>query len=386
VDQELLNRWEQFTLQGDPAILSSRDIRNLCWEPRVVADTRFQKLLERHEKALPGSAIEGLIFSYHSEYRKLAGNEQLEAFFARLINGRSEFIPRLKPWSSNLSVLLGADAAKRMSSKVSIPGSSFQQSFEAQRVYPNTIFAGEAASLAIFNYISIFPSMTPDEVAHFYEFILPDAILSKEVYKKALSELILLPIHERNEALRGKLLAYTMTVSGLRDPRIHREAWIGIDEAAKQRVIQWLSSQEIEFFFGLLIGRTDRHGRKAFWMEYVSQVSRSRALLCLRDREAHHTQLRELAERGTSYANLKSGASSAFILDFSKIVVVEFSTVGCVYLYTRSAFDRIVRNFWTTEARSDELKRRDLAIDYISHTADWEQRVVNVLSRNGIRR
>jgi hypothetical protein len=386
VSEDLVRKWNRFLQDGGASSLSLREIRNLCWEPRVALQPEFLNLIQRDQKTLSGAAVQGLMFSYHSEYKNEAGNSKLEDAITHFINERGQHIASLGSWRAQLSSLVGTKAVDSMAAKIAVPGVTFSQSFEAQRLYPNTFFASQAANRALLNYVDIFSSMTLDEVEHFYKFIITAPLIDRENFKRAVSGLILQPIHEKNEELRRRLLAYIMTVSGLRDPRIHLEGWIGIDEKAKQRVIQWLSSQEIDFFFGLLIGRSDRHGRRAFWMDYVSRIYRSRALLCPRDRETYRTQLRELQNRGTTYANLKSAASSAFILDFDRIVVVEFSTVGRVYIYDRTDFFKIMPDFWTAEFNSDNLKRRELAIDSISHTPDWQQKVRNILSRYGIRR
>ena len=386
VDENLLEKWEQFLNNDTTVRLSLKDIRNLCWEPRVAFQPLFRELLEKNEKSLSAAALQGLVFSYHSNYKKNAGDAKLETLLARLITGRGQYMSSLAPWRANLSHILGVEAVSKMAEAITVPGIDFHQSFSDQRLYPNTAFAAEAANRSLLNYVGILSKMSSQEVEHFYESILCSPIIGREFLKKALSNLILHPIHEKNEKLRTRLLAFIMTTGGLRDPRIHVEAWIGIDESAKQRVIQWLSSQEIDFFFGLLIGRADPHGRKAFWMEYVSKIVRSRALLCTRDRETYHQQLRELAQRGTTYAILRAGASSAFFLDFGPLVVVEFSTVGCVYIYDRSVFNEMMSDFWAKESTSNSLKLKARAIETIRHTHDWQQKVRNILSRYGIRR
>ncbi len=386
VSEDLIRKWERFLEDGVTSSLSLRDIRNLCWEPRVALKPEFLALILKKERSLSTSALQGLMFSYHSEYQKAAGDAKIEGILTKFISDRGQLVSSLGPWRAELASLVGAKAVEVMASRITLPGVTFSESFEAQRIYPNTFFASQAANLSLLNYVETFPTLTPEAVEHFYKFVITAPPIERETFKTAISRLILQPIHQEDEELRRQLLAYVMTVSGLRDPRIHMEGWLGIDEKAKQRVIQWLSSQEIDFFFGLLIGRTDRHGRRAFWMEYVSRIYRSRALLCPRDRDTYRAQLRELQERGTSYANLKSAISSAFILDFDQIVVVEFSTVGCVYIYDRADFLTIMSDFWIDEFNSDRLKRRSLAIDYISHTADWQQKVRNILSRYGVRR
>ena len=46
--------------------------------------------------------------------------------------------------------------------------------------------------------------------------------------------------------------------------------WLGI-QVARQRLLQWLSRADIHFFFEHVLPKgTDPHGRKTFWLKYVS--------------------------------------------------------------------------------------------------------------------
>jgi hypothetical protein len=390
VSDDLIEKWTVLLAERNTSALSWKEIRNLCWEPKIATQPEFLDLIEVNQKALSSSAIQGLIFSYHSEYTGTSSNSRLEEFLRLLIEERGQYVPSLAVWRTQIDALVGGAASENMSERITRPGVSFTQSFETFRIYPNTSFASHAANRSIYRYVNLFSSMNVDSIEHFYKEIITAPIIGRDTFKAVISRLILNPIHEQNEDLRTRLLAYIITNSGLRDPRIQIEGWIGIDEQARQRVIQWLSSQDIDFFFGLLIGREDPHRRRSFWMGYVSKVYRSRALLCTRDRDTYQRQLRELETRGTSYGNLKSAPSSAFILDFGKLVVVEFSTVGRVYLYTPSVFNRIMPNFWSRECTSTALKNPELAIESITHHRHnpelWQDKVRNIMSRYGVRR
>ena len=95
----------------------------------------------------------------------------------------------------------------------------------------------------------------------------------------------------------------------------------------------WLSEEDLRFFFDLIMsGQEDRHNRREFWLRYVGRVGNSRVAMGTRDRDRLRVQLTELKKRGRSeYAHLEDPFEddvSAFIMDFGRAVVVEFSKPG----------------------------------------------------------
>ena len=79
---------------------------------------------------------------------------------------------------------------------------------------------------------------------------------------------------------------------------------------------------------------------------------------------------------------------AAFILDFGKIVAVEFSDVGCVYLFTREDFDKSISDMWSDQSiRECVLKNQNLPEERrVPHQGStWEDKVEKVLASNGIR-
>jgi EH_Signature domain len=97
------------------------------------------------------------------------------------------------------------------------------------------------------------------------------------------------------------------------------------------------------------------------------------------------------------------GQTSAFLLDFGKIVVVEFSARGnACYFYKESEFRRILPDFWTREVLPvDRLKKKmfsmtksrkmsSLALQIASdwdgvHRENWQADAAQLLSVHGIR-
>src|SRR5439155_15930958 len=92
-------------------------------------------------------------------------------------------------------------------------------------------------------------------------------------------------------------------------------------------------TRKSRFFFDLIMaGQEDRHNRREFWLRYVGRVGNSRVAMGTRDRDRLRVQLTELKKRGRSeYAHLEDPFEddvSAFIMDFGRAVVVEFSKPG----------------------------------------------------------
>lgn len=82
-----------------------------------------------------------------------------------------------------------------------------------------------------------------------------------------------------------------------------------------------------------------------------------------------------------------NGETSAFLLDFGPILVVEFSKVGnACYIYERHWIDNVIPNFWTSQPLMEyKLKQSHICIEKISHRNGWEGNMAGVLARYGIR-
>jgi hypothetical protein len=239
-----------------------------------------------------------------------------------------------------------------------------------------------------------------DRVPHMRDFLFRELIpwtgWTPDPLKKAVSQLILLPTRGNPELMEP----ITRLVLGDRrfgDPRQRQNLnnWIGIDEAAR-RIKEWLSAADISFFFEHVLPKgKDPHGRKSFWLRYVgSRGLVSRPLLNEIDKFRLRQILREKKEQVSHFGELE-GNTSAFLLDFGPILVIEFSAVGnACYIYEKRTGAEIVPDLWTPLTfRVPELKRQGSAVARVIHKKPrfawqrdgWEDEMEGILARYGIR-
>jgi hypothetical protein len=79
--------------------------------------------------------------------------------------------------------------------------------------------------------------------------------------------------------------------------------------------------------------------------------------------------------------------TSAFLLDFGRVIVVEFSKVNnAVYIYERREMPALSEDFWSNARFSlRDLKDRASCIsDPISHIPGWEGKVKTLLAQYAI--
>jgi len=127
---------------------------------------------------------------------------------------------------------------------------------------------------------------------------------------------------------------------------------------------------DINFFFEhVLPDGTDPHGRKAFWLRYVSRVLMSRPLLNRDDEVRLRVTMQSQHEQMGHCGHVRGRESSAFLLDFGPIVVVEFSRVNnACYLYEKPNSEKVIPDFWSPEPFTIYgLKNRILAAETIGH-------------------
>jgi hypothetical protein len=208
-------------------------------------------------------------------------------------------------------------------------------------------------------------------------------------FHAAIGTTILHHVSSQDLRLQENLIKVVLSDSRLGDPRLPRNTknWLGISEA-RQRFLQWLSRADINFFFEHVLPKgKDPHSRKAFWLRYVSRVLMSRPLLNRDDEDRLRVTIRSLKEQIGHFGRIH-GPTSAFLLDFGPLVVIEFSQVGnACYLYEKPSSSNVIDDFWSPEVFTvSGLKRRALAIETIVHRAGWQMTLSHLLAhRYGIR-
>ena len=90
-------------------------------------------------------------------------------------------------------------------------------------------------------------------------------------------------------------------------------------------------------------------------------------------------------EKIGNFGNI-SGYTSAFILDFGEITVIEFSKIGnACFIYDQSEARKIISDFWMKEYfLISRLKQRQ-AGTRILHNRGWQQEMEGILAKWGVR-
>jgi hypothetical protein len=385
-----VTRWRELKSSADSAKMSARDCKRFYWVPEIVSDPQFQHLVAERSIPLTVSSLRGLMYCYHQRFGELSIDSTFNSLLIDAIQDKANSRAVIRSWLDSIECLVGEKApqllAKRAYEEFAFPEQTLDGfGFSADTVTDfSSRFAGELAIRMAGRYETI-----PDErLRYALDGFLGSNLVRREAFNEAISEIITSRKAERSEFVQEILIDFLLEKHGLGDPRI--EKWTGIEDAATNRVIQWLSREDIDFFFKLLLGdKQDKHGRKAFWLQYVDKVARSRALISKEDIRDHSVRLREMEEKGRSYGRLDgANSSSSFILDFGRVVVVEFSEVGnACYIYTKNDFLELVPDFWAKDVSFRSLKNQAKVSERITRSVkDWQANARQILSRYGVRR
>jgi|GEM_PF-7067815 len=170
--------------------------------------------------------------------------------------------------------------------------------------------------------------------------------------------------------------------------------WGHVEDFVRQMVLRWLSREDIQDFFRLLL--QDKIGDKRrlnFWMRYADSIQETHIALGKRAL-GHDPDYVEMRKRKLGRVSILDGSNlenNAFIMSFGKYIVVEFGGKGnACYIYAASdlqmpehsqlKYGSIPEN--KIPIRS--IKDRSKAENRLSHTMDWEERFEQELERLGI--
>ncbi len=382
--------WKQYKIHRKASSLSARNCKRYCWVPDIVVDSQFKELIVGQKIPITLPSLRGLLYCYHERFSSLSKDHKFSAKLRTLIASKSSANGTVSKWNNSVDSLIGEKAPRNFAKDAGRNWELPEKRLEKFGLNPTTEFAQRFASELALLAADRFDSIKQNQLTKIIQGILSSNLVDRKDYKKAISSIILSYTANQKEEIQGVLIDFFLRNEGLGDPRISPEKWAGIKESAKSRVIQWLSREDINFFFELLLrDRDDKHGRKSFWLQYVDKVSRSRALISKEDLRKHSVRLREMEDKGRSYGEfVGSNSSSGFVLDFGRIVVIEFSEVGnACYIYEKEAFSELCKDFWAKEFPFTHLKDRNVVAERITRSMkDWQSSARQILSKFGVRR
>jgi hypothetical protein len=117
----------------------------------------------------------------------------------------------------------------------------------------------------------------------------------------------------------------------------------------------------------------------------------SRPLLNWKDQSRLQARMARLKGQIGNYGRIGGLAdTSAFLLDFGPILVVEFSKVGnACYVYEKRVASQLIPDFWNTEpfnvSGAKGLKQPSRSVERVRHVVIWQYQMANILARCGLR-
>lgn len=394
-DDLMLKKWENVKNSSDALELSSYEVCRLCQHPTSAADPIFYRYLARKQYSPSTKALLGLISSYHARWRSLTiGNRRsiedaLEGFL-RTYRGPSKV---LLMWQERLDQIIGPEAPVRLGKILADERADPHPFAIASALHTNTEFWFETLSQAAEHIVHRIERVPISQLEYLTRALFGDSGMPNSRVKELLAKAILSGRCDADETARSLIISFALGSTEFGDPRVHQAGWVGI-EAARERFISWLSREDIKLFFDLVIDRSsDRQGRKPYWLTWLPQLKRTRVLLSRDDQDRVRLRLRKQNEQIPSYGLLDAPDTSAFLLDFGSVVIVEFSkSANASYLYPRAIANDLFRDFYQQNRRwtVQELKRRDLveqeAARRLEHRRyrhnQWQDEMTDLLTRH----
>jgi hypothetical protein len=387
--EHCLFQWKQF-LKGKIDTLERNTVRYLCWEREAVEEPEFYKYIRKSIDRLSSREIKGLVTTIHLNWRNESHADAIVGFTLERLKrfgGRDRTIEK---WKTGSEMLLGKSAAAVFARDVLLSSlRDIKSAAELWALNEESAFMRYAAvnaaeqAMGYFGQKSSITSYVLDHLLYWDGWKI-----NAEGFRYIVKRLIL---HPRATSLAEDLRKKILTHSQLGDPRLpaNRNKWIGIDAEARQKFIGWLARRDIVFFFDHVLKGRDVHGRREFWLRYVESMVSSRQLL------SDYTAFEFRNNKDVSFGRLSSGSNkAAFVIDFGDVLAVEFSDVGCIYIYMKSEFERLRVDIWSSgPIREYQLKNQGIPDERrIIHRAiakivnvDWRNNAANVLARFGVR-
>jgi len=375
--------------------LNARQIRALCWDPDTATEPTFVGALSGHPTLIQNRRwIEGLIESYIAHWRTMNDPSLVESALQRVVldfSGKSARIGDCKPaaaqlFSANAPVWLGWQVVQNQR--------SIDEVLRRWRIEPSSGLGEATANAAVVEWARWFDqrkhAVTGQAARESFDYLttklLASNVVSQANAARALSSIILWDQADRNEDIHGRLK--TVLLDRFGDPRLpaKQAGWALFDAAARQRAVGWLAKNDLLFFFKYVI-RSDPHGRRDFWLQYIQRAVDANVALSWEDAQ----RLRAEVKERLSFSKVNGGNTSAFLMRFTgptqDIICVEFSETGnALYVYDTEAFlakNRSIRAH--SFAISTQLKNQIIARERFSHVTSWQWTVRQFLSRLGIR-
>ncbi|MEI6847321.1 MAG: EH signature domain-containing protein [Chlorobiaceae bacterium] len=371
--------------EGNISEIDKTAIKWLCWESDIVHNQRFAEYLFRNVAVARARVIKGLVWTLHQNWVQKLPKIEITEYTAKQLNIYSGADRVLVKWQTDIITIIGESGPANFAKKNLLKeNKSPKDASKEWALYEFSEYMYSVVAYAIDACVEDVVSSS-DVIDYLFDTLLtwPGWERDRSILDIAVKKLVLHPdVNQFSKQLQHAILNHQL----LGDPRLpaNRNKWVGVEKNAIQQFIIWLSKEDIYFFFDYVLKGQDPHGRRDFWLNYVHKLIGCRSLLS----DSVASQLH--GNKNIKFGRLSNTQNrAAFILDFGRMVAVEFSNAGggCVYLFQRDEFDDSTPDMWSNQYIPEfRLKNQDLSPECrVRHTGFWQSRVANVLAINGVR-
>jgi hypothetical protein len=373
--------WEYYLVDAQKP-LSARAVRYLCWEPTVATTAHFQSYLDTEVGELSSRALQGLVWCCHTCWSpELAAGTVVRRVHQRLAmyTGTEGLLVR---WRRHADMLLGPAGPRALAAALvteCIPIATFCHAWALDERSPYMLAVLRAALPQCLQLMGEKPALR----TYLLTTLLPWSGWPVQDFHTAMAAAILHPVTATTAGMPAQLITLALADERLGDPRLpcQQAHWRTLPQEAQQRMVHWLSQIDIAFFFDEVLPESkDQAERKIFWLRYAPRVLRSRPLLNEVDSVRLAARLGQMPELARHFGRL-DGETSACILDFGAVVIVQVSDVSdACYVYGKRNFEQIVLDFWQAPPfiLAELLVTKQAATIY--HHATWEKDVTEILA------
>lgn len=378
--------WQRYLLDPQQS-LSPRAVRYLCWEPAVATEARFQTYLDAEVGALSARSLQGLVWCCHTCWSPAFAAAAVAPRVRQRLAAYQGEHGLLTHWRQYADVLLGPSGPRHLAAMLvaeRAPIATFCNVWAIDERSPYVLaMLRHALPYCLQEMVG-----EPALCSYLLTTLLPWSGWTLQDFHTAIAATVQHPMLATTVGMPEQLTKLVLADVRLGDPRLPSQTrhWLGLPAAARRQCVQWLSRADMTLFFDHVLPESkDQEERKTFWLRYVPRVLRSRPLLHAADVLRLQPLLHQIPEQMVHCGHI-DGSTSAFILDFGAVVVVQVSDLGdACYVYGKRSFEQLLPDFWRSQPFTvDELAvPKHAAIIY--HHQTWEKDVAEILTLCDIR-
>jgi hypothetical protein len=381
--EEALRQWQHYLKTRDTSQFTKRARRCLCSVPTVARDPRFLTLLEQSGSAPTVSMIAALLGAYHALWDSRGENAVFERRLTHWVHNYQGSYRPLRELTTIINEVVGPQAAPLAARSAFHKQSSACHLLEERGLATNTPYASAIAGGILNACVRQLESTgNLNHARYICEQLIPAdrGLIRDGAFFNTVKRLVTLSANTTDFALRDVVKNFVLLDPKLGDPRRYPNRWDTLRLSKEAKIVAgWLSEEDLKFFFDLIMERQeDRHHRRNFWLRYVHRVGNSSVAIGQEDRDRLRSQLSDLKKRGRTYANLNTWDVSAFIMDFGKVIVVEFSRTGnACFFYKVDPDHKKIINLQAREFSLFNLKIPNRASERVIHdrNGNWMDKV-----------